>query len=121
MYNLTLESLSNSTLKMWDIIMLEGAGNGIGTSKLLACGGATDLGEELSVLEAHEMVGVRMWGYVAHEKYEGKDRAKIDIRFGEAGYQPITWTPSGTGVGGAVVQIGGAQGVVGPDDDDIPF
>ena len=78
MWRLTLQDLSSRNT-VDDVVMLEGAGKGMGIGKLSALG----ITREMLPVEAHQLVGRRVFVTVKHETYQdrsGNDkiRAKVD-------------------------------------------
>lgn len=91
-YNVALETPGGDFL-CYDVLMLEGPGNGIGFAKLFALGAAEDLGDEVRFDTAEEIIGKRAWVYVGTETWQGKRRRKVDIAEGNAGYLAEHETP----------------------------
>lgn len=127
MYNWSMVDSKTREFIGYDVIMLEGKGNGIGIKKLLAIGLAEDHGDGYDYAEPSQCDGTEAWAYIYHDTYSGKKSCKVDISFGSMGYQhksspPIQGVP---GTAKPQEQRNAAPGYGGPataeDDGDIPF
>ena len=83
---------SDPSCHLYDIIMLEGAGWGIGKQKLAALLGKGFSGE----LDTIDLLQKRIWVNVVVDTYDSKDRLKVGIEeLAFAGYQPESQVPPG--------------------------
>ena len=80
--NVRLRDEKTKRFLCFDVIMLTGKGKDIGFTKLTQLG-INDTGGELT---AASLVGKRVYVYLKHEPYNGKVRAKVDIRKFKCGY-----------------------------------
>lgn len=120
-YNLAFESPAGEFLA-YDVAMLEGKGNGIGIKKLMALGCCDDVGDSYDYAHAHEVKGSRCWIFLDHETYDGKTRAKVDIRTGQCGYLPLSSPPPESQRASSAEPDPYGDASQGDDpDDDIPF
>lgn len=92
MLSLKFCKLSDPREHLFDMIMLEGRGWGIGKQKLVALLGEGFQGE----LSSTDLIHTRLWIATKVEEFNGKSSLKPDIkRLKNAGYQAIEDVPPG--------------------------
>ena len=92
MLNLKLAREEDQGDHVYDVVMLEGKGRGIGIQKLRAFLPDGFKGE----LDPVSLIGARVWADMSIEEYQGKQSLKVDIGgLKHAGYQRADDPPDG--------------------------
>jgi hypothetical protein len=76
MFSVKLKRVGDSAFLCYDVLMLGGAGWGIGRNKLICLGFPAE--GDLNI-EAAELIGRRVYVSLKEEEYDGKTKLKVDI------------------------------------------
>lgn len=124
-YSLGLADVRSGGFLAYDVVMLEGRGNGMGLKKLEALGAANkDDAGGWHVADAGAVVGARAYVVLKHETYNGKTRAKVDVGatdwcgFAPENFEEQKAEPAKAAAGKAPAPDPSADAFEG---DDIPF